>query len=69
MRGVVGFARFLYRFVVGDDAAVAAGVLVAIAATAVLEHAGLEGYWILPPVVVSLLAMSIWRENREAKRL
>ncbi len=61
---VAGFARFLYRFVVGDDPVVAAGVLVAIAATALLEHAGVAGYWILPPAVVGLLATSIWREIR-----
>lgn len=63
MSVVTGLGRFVYRFVVGDDPVVAAGVLVAIAVTALLEHAGVAGYWALPPAVVGLLATSVWREH------
>jgi hypothetical protein len=66
MRLVVGFARFWYDFVVGDDWTVAAGVVVALAVTAVLAHARVPAWWVLPVVVVGLLALSLVRAARAA---
>ena len=63
---VTGFGRFVYEFLVGDDPVVAVGVVIMIAAVALLEHSGLAGYWIVPPAVVGLLAVSLWRATRDA---
>jgi hypothetical protein len=50
------FLRFLWDFVVGDDPLVAAGVVVAIAVTA-LAHV----WWVLPLAVLALLYLSLRR--------
>jgi hypothetical protein len=54
----VRFLRFWWDFVVGDDPLVAAGVAVAIAVTAWLQV-----WWLLAPVVVALLYLSIRRAS------
>jgi hypothetical protein len=48
--------RFLWDFVVGDDPLVAAGVVAALALTAVLEV-----WWLLPLAVLVLLYVSLRR--------
>jgi hypothetical protein len=50
------FVRFLWDFVVGDDPVVAAGVVVAIAVTALLGV-----WWLLPLAVLGLLYLSLRR--------
>jgi hypothetical protein len=50
------FVRFLWDFVVGDDPVVAAGVVVAIAVTALLGV-----WWLLPAAVLVLLYVSLRR--------
>ena len=50
-----------WEFVVGDDWVTAAGVALAIAATAVLASAGVAAWWVLPVAVVMLLARSVSR--------
>jgi hypothetical protein len=55
---------FLYDFVVGDDWRVAAGVAVALGATAVIASAGLTAWWIMPVATVGLLAASLRRAAR-----
>jgi hypothetical protein len=59
-----GFARFCYDFVVGDDWTVALGVVVALAVTAVLAHAGLAAWWVMPAAVATILAVSVRRAAR-----
>jgi hypothetical protein len=68
MRAVVGFARFWYDFVVGDDWTVAAGVVVALALTAVLAHAHLPAWWLLPVAVLGFFALSLARAARTVRR-
>lgn len=51
--------EFLYEFVIGDDWRIAAGVVVALALTAL---AG--AWWILPAVVAVMLAVSLWTVAR-----
>jgi hypothetical protein len=51
-------ARFLWDFVVGDDAVVAAGVVVALAVTALIEV-----WWLLPFAVLVLLYVSLRRAS------
>ncbi len=48
--------RFLWDFVVGDDPLVAAGVVLALAVTALVEV-----WWLLPLAVLALLYASLRR--------
>lgn len=65
MSRLVGFARFLYEFVVGDDITIAVGVVAALAVTAAFPNAGGGAFWILPAVVVALLGVSVARVARK----
>jgi hypothetical protein len=58
---VRAFAAFLWDFVVGDDWRTAAGVVVALAVTAVAAGSGVTAWWIVPVATVGLLAASLWR--------
>ena len=57
----------VWDFIVGDDWRAAAGVVLALAAVALLEAAGVEAWWVLPPCVVLVLVLSIRREARRAQ--
>lgn len=62
MKWIRSFVLFWYDFVVGDDWRVAAGVAVALGATAGLVHAaGLNAWWLLPVAVAVLLGLSLRR--------
>ncbi|HKI91817.1 MAG TPA: hypothetical protein VJ986_05920 [Gaiellaceae bacterium] len=65
MSKVVGFGRFWWDFVVGDDWLAAAGVAVAIGATAVLAAEKVAAWWLLPPAVVVVLYVSLRRATRQ----
>ena len=58
-------ARFLYEFVVGDDATIAVGVVAALALTAAFPNVGGGAFWIVPAVVVALLSVSVLRGGAE----
>jgi hypothetical protein len=58
---LVAFGVFWYDFVVGDDWSIAVGVVAAIAAAALLVHAGVNAFWLVPLAVAGLLAASLWR--------
>jgi hypothetical protein len=64
MRLVRSFLHFWYDFIVGDDPTIAAGVVVALGATAVLAHYGAPAWWLLPVAVFVLLAVSLARATR-----
>jgi hypothetical protein len=64
MKYVVAFLRFWYDFVVGDDWRVAAGVVAAIAVTALLAHHGVNAWWLIVAAVLAVLAGSVWRAAR-----
>jgi hypothetical protein len=49
----------VWNFVVGDDWVAAAGVVIAIGATAVLAGVGVAAWWVMPVAVVGLLAISL----------
>ena len=54
----------VWDFVVGDDWLTAAGVVLALALTALLSER--ESAWYVMPIAVALLlALSIWREARK----
>ncbi|MBC3840075.1 hypothetical protein GXW82_07355 [Streptacidiphilus sp. 4-A2] len=68
MNTLRGFGRFWYDFVVGDDWRVALGVVLALAATYGLVQAGLNAWWLPPVAVAALLALSLRRVVRAARR-
>jgi hypothetical protein len=49
----------VWDFIVGDDWRTAAGVVVAIGATAALEGVGVTAWWLIPLAVLALLARSL----------
>ena len=64
MTAARAFGRFWWNFVVGDDWRIAAGVVVALAASAALAASSLPAWWLLPAAVAILLYVSVKREAR-----
>jgi hypothetical protein len=64
MRLLRSFGLFWWDFVVGDDWRAAAGVGLAIAATAALVASGVDAWWLLPVGVAAVLALSLRRASR-----
>ncbi|HEX5247723.1 MAG TPA: hypothetical protein VFW41_11405 [Gaiellaceae bacterium] len=63
MRYLVGFGRFWWDFVVGDDWRAAAAVVVAIGATAALAAGGIAVWWTMPLAVAAVLYVSLRRAS------
>ena len=61
MRYVVGFLRFWYDFIVGDDWRIALSVAAAIGLTAVLVSWGISAWWLMPIAVVAIMLSSLRR--------
>jgi hypothetical protein len=53
--------RWVWDFVVGDDWITAVGVVAALGLTALIAHTGTFAWWVMPPAVVALLALSLCR--------
>jgi hypothetical protein len=51
----------LWKLIVGEDWRTALGVVVALAVTAALANAGIAAWWVMPPTVLALLALSVRR--------
>jgi hypothetical protein len=64
MRLLRAFGRFWWDFVVGDDWRAAAGVVIAIGATAALVAAGVDAWWLMPVAVALVLFLTLRREVR-----
>jgi hypothetical protein len=64
VRFLVGFGRFWYEFIVGDDWTIAAAIMAALAVTSVLVRAHVESWWLLPIIVIVSLTASLWRAVR-----
>jgi len=62
------FTAGVWDFVVGDDWRTAAGVVLVLGLVALLAAAGVGAWWLMPPAVVGLLALSIRRELRARER-
>jgi hypothetical protein len=58
------FLAGVWEFVVGDDWRTALGVVAALGVTAALAGAGIAAWWVMPPAVIGLLALSILRAVR-----
>jgi hypothetical protein len=61
---VVGVARFLYRFVVGDDWTVALAIVLALAATGVLVTDHISAWWLVPFVAIFMTGFNLRRTAR-----
>ena len=61
MNRIAAFGRFWWSFVVGDDWLAAAGVAVAIGATAAVAAGGIVAWWLLPLATVVVLYVSLRR--------
>jgi hypothetical protein len=61
MNGVSSLLAGVWEFVVGDDWRTAAGVVMALAATALLASAGVAAWWVMPLAVLGLLGLSLRR--------
>lgn len=51
----------VWDFIVGDDWVTAAGVVIALGATALIAGAGASAWWLMPLAVLALLALSLAR--------
>ena len=60
------FLRFWWDFVVGDDWRAAAGVVVALGATAAIVAGGVDAWWLMPIAVALVLYVSLRRETTKA---
>jgi len=56
---LVGFGRFWYDFIIGDDWTVAATVTASLLATWLLHLAGVDAWWLLPLAVVINVGLSL----------
>jgi hypothetical protein len=65
MARLKAFGAFWYDFVIGDDWVLAAGVVVALAVTALVASVSSSGWWIVPAAIVILLPLSVWRGSRQ----
>jgi hypothetical protein len=65
---IVGFGKFWYDFIIGDDWRLAAGVVAAVVALVLSEHRGANWWWLLPVCVAALLTISVTHELRSRKR-
>jgi hypothetical protein len=67
LNAVLGFFRFWYDFIVGDDWRLAAGVLIVVGVTALLAGAGVAAWWFMPLGVGAALASSLRRATRSGQ--
>ncbi|HEY4426623.1 MAG TPA: hypothetical protein VGN08_00305 [Solirubrobacteraceae bacterium] len=63
-----GILLGVWDFVVGDDWRTAIGVAVALGVTAGVAAADVSAWWVMPPAVLALLALSLRRAARGAPR-
>lgn len=61
---VVGFVRFWYEFIVGDDWTLAAAVVVGLLVTSLLRARNVGAWWLVPIVVIAMVGVSLRRASR-----
>jgi hypothetical protein len=64
MRALVSTTRWLWNFIAGEDPLTALGVVAALALTALIADTGAAAWWVMPPAIVVLLALSLHRASR-----
>ena len=68
MKWLTDFGRFWYDFIIGDDWTIAAAVVILVAVTSAIAHAGHIAWPLLPIGVVATLALSLRRALRSHQR-
>jgi hypothetical protein len=68
MTRLEAFVRGAWEFIVGDDWLTALGIVLALGLTALLAAASVAAWWVMPPAVVALLALSVWRAGQGGSR-
>jgi hypothetical protein len=68
MKRVQRLLAGVWEFVVGEDWRTAVGVALALALTALVASASIAAWWVMPPAVIGLLALSIRRAARAGAR-
>jgi hypothetical protein len=63
---IVGFFRFWYHFIIGDDWTIAAAVAVGLLLTAMLNARGVPAWWTMPVVAILAISFSLRRTRRRA---
>jgi hypothetical protein len=61
---ILGFFRFWYHFIIGDDWTIAAAVAVGLALTAILKLQRVEAWWAMPTVAILAIGISLRRASR-----
>ena len=61
---IVGFGRFWYHFIVGDDWTIAVAVAAGLVLTALLNAQAIPAWWLIPVIVVAMVALSLRRGRR-----
>jgi hypothetical protein len=64
LSAATGVARFLYRFIVGDDWTVAAVMLLGLVATALLTAQQVAAWWLVPLLAIVMTGVSLLRSAR-----
>ena len=64
---VTAFGAFWWDFIVGDDWKIAAGVVLALALTGLLDLSSLPAWWLLPVAVLGVLSLSLSVALRQAR--
>ena len=60
---IVGFGRFWYHFIIGDDWTMAVAVAVGLVVTAILNARGILAWWLIPLIVIAMLGFSLRRAS------
>jgi hypothetical protein len=66
VHGLKIFGAFWRDFIVGEDWRIAAGVVVAMAFTALLAHNDVAAWWVLPAAVLLMLGLSLRHAVRKS---
>ncbi|MFI5285048.1 MAG: hypothetical protein ACHQ4F_01895 [Candidatus Dormibacteria bacterium] len=64
MSWLVGFGRFWYRFIIGDDWTVAAAVAIGLISTFLLNLVRFPAWLVIPLVVIVMVRVSVQRSKR-----
>lgn len=62
---IVGFGRFWYHFIIGDDWTMAVAVAVGLVVSAVLNARGILAWWLIPLIVIAMLGFSLRRASQQ----
>jgi hypothetical protein len=63
LRVIVGIAKFLYGYVVGDDLLLAVVMVVGLAASGMLIAGGINAWWLVPVLAVVMTGVNLVRHR------